>query len=210
MNQIIILSLFFILIFIFKNSRCLRRNLKRWKPVLRPENFHKVRSANDILSNYYYKAGRKEIGYKFENYCGYLFNKNGFSAQWVGAASEYNPFRLGNMGDGGVDLVVSSENIDAIVQCKAFNKHKDVNLSAVREFMHVMYMNNKKYGFYITTSVFTEAALAEVNQFYYKKGYVLYCIDKNLLTRIINGKGKFTEYHPKKWYGIYKRLKSYQ
>lgn len=111
------------------------------------------------------------------------------------------------MGDGGVDLVVNGEHINAIVQCKAFGKNHEVNLRCVREFMHVMHMNDRKYGFYITTATFTQTALAEINQFYYKKGYTLYCVDKSLLTRIINGTGSFTENHPKKWYTIYKKLK---
>ncbi len=210
MQTIILLGTIFTIILILKNTTIVKKRFRRWKPILKPEHFSKISSAHDLLSNYYYKGGIQEIGQKFEEYCCWLFEQKGFSAKLVSVNSENACFSLYNMGDGGVDLVVHTDNVDAIVQCKAFGKNKEVNLSLIREFMHVMHMNGKKYGFYITTATFTQPALAEVNQYYHKRGYALYCVDKSLLTRIINGTGSFTDYHPKKWYKIYKKLKDSQ
>jgi len=83
--------------------------------------------------------------------------------------------------DGGIDIKISDNNdvVFAAVQCKAWEKPIGVNL--IRELYGVMAADRIKTGIFLTTSEFTNDALA------FAKGKNLLLIDCDELIRLING-----------------------
>ena len=62
-------------------------------------------------------------------------------------------------GDQGIDIILESpENIRAVVQCKRYDAEQTISAREVREFFGAMIHANAKFGYFITTSSFSEQA----------------------------------------------------
>lgn len=87
---------------------------------------------------------------EFEQYVGILFQKQGYQVQHVGKT-----------GDLGIDLRMSKNGTEAIVQCKRYNADNKIDVTLVREFRGVMARENINLGFIVTTTQFTTNAEQE-------------------------------------------------
>ncbi len=61
-------------------------------------------------------------------------------------------------GDGGVDIIFKDKEDLIVVQCKKYNDNLNIGVQEIREFFGTMVHYNCKYGYFVTTSDFTEAA----------------------------------------------------
>ena len=84
---------------------------------------------------------------EFENFIQTLFKSFGFDCELTPLTS-----------DGGLDICFEDEKGQVIIQCKKYNSDNRVNVGEVREFFGVMNHYNVAYGYFITTSDFTDSA----------------------------------------------------
>lgn len=84
---------------------------------------------------------------EFEDFIQTLFQSFGFDCKLTPLTS-----------DGGLDIIFEDESGQVIVQCKKYNRDNRVNVGEVREFFGVMKHYNVAYGYFITTSDFTDSA----------------------------------------------------
>jgi hypothetical protein len=62
-------------------------------------------------------------------------------------------------GDRGIDIILESpENIRAVVQCKRYDAEQTISAREVREFFGAMIHADAKFGYFITTSSFSDQA----------------------------------------------------
>jgi len=61
-------------------------------------------------------------------------------------------------GDGGVDIIIREKEGISVVQCKRYNDNSNIGVQDVREFLGAMVHYNAMYGYFVTTSNFSEAA----------------------------------------------------
>ena len=92
---------------------------------------------------------------EFEEYVGLLFERSGYRVK-----------RTGGSGDRGVDLVMSRNGTQSVVQCKRYGD--DVGPGAVRELIGAMTNARIHRGFLVTTSGFTTGAKEEARQAPYR------------------------------------------
>jgi len=63
-------------------------------------------------------------------------------------------------GDGGIDIeLISPHGKKAIAQCKRYNSEQTIGVRDVRELLGAMVHSNSSYGFFVTTSTYTEQAI---------------------------------------------------
>ena len=86
-------------------------------------------------------------GYEFEEFCGALLRKNGFTNIIVTRSS----------GDYGADIIACKDDIKYAIQCKRYSS--PVGIEAVREVLGSKTMYNCHAGVVLTNSSFTPAAL---------------------------------------------------
>jgi HJR/Mrr/RecB family endonuclease len=115
---------------------------------------------------------RKIDWFQFEKLVELIYRHRGYSAMRLGGA---NP-------DGGVDLIVSRDGENFLVQCKQWRTWK-VKLKDMREFLGVLTDHKVSKGVYITLQGYTE----EARQFAAKHGIELF--DESDLIHMIEGSG---------------------
>lgn len=65
------------------------------------------------------------IGLEFERYCGYLYEKSGYTV-------EYNGILKGKS-DGGIDLIAYNKNKKIYIQCKYWSAHKQIRENTITQ-----------------------------------------------------------------------------
>lgn len=65
------------------------------------------------------------IGLEFERYCGYLYEKNGYTV-------EYNGILKGKS-DGGIDLIATNKNKKIYIQCKYWSMNKQIRENTITQ-----------------------------------------------------------------------------
>lgn len=71
-----------------------------------------------------YKS-KLDIGLEFERYCGYLYEKEGYTV-------EYNGILKGKI-DGGIDLIAYKENEKIYIQCKYWSRTKNIRENTITQ-----------------------------------------------------------------------------
>ncbi len=84
---------------------------------------------------------------EFERYVAEIFRAKGYRADVTGRTS-----------DGGIDLVLSGDAEQAIVQCKRYAPDRKVGVKSMREFSAVLDRHRAAHGYFVTTSSFTSEA----------------------------------------------------
>lgn len=92
---------------------------------------------------------------EFEEYVGILFERSGYRVKGTGGS-----------GDRGIDLVMSRNGTQSVVQCKRYGD--DVGPGVVRELIGAMTNARVHRGFLVTTSGFTAGAREEARQAPYR------------------------------------------
>lgn len=109
---------------------------------------------------------------EFNQLIEYLFQKMGYTTQIIDGIN-----------DKGIDiLVLQNKQIDFVVQCKAWNPHKNnqfINKKDIQSFKGAMSDQNYNKGIFLTTTYFTEPALKEENS-------KLKIIDRELLFKLLS------------------------
>ena len=114
-----------------------------------PEELARIQSAEKIIAQL-----RNTDWSRFEHFIGALYGKLGYSVTQRGGA---NP-------DGGIDLIIESENECSAVQCKQW-KTRDVGVKEIREFLGALTAARLKQGYFVTLTGYSPEAkqLAENN-----------------------------------------------
>lgn len=106
---------------------------------------------------------------KFEEFTLDVFSQFGFTGKLTPVT-----------GDDGIDIFLyDANNLKGVVQCKRYAENQNISVKEIREFLGSMIHVHAQFGYFITTTSFSEQA------WQFSQGKEIYLIDREMLKQIV-------------------------
>jgi len=137
---------------------------------------------------------------EFEHAVADLFRAQGFKAKLTPGS-----------GDGGIDILLEKEGKHYGVECKQYKKQ--LGPKYIRDFIGALQLRKLRAGFFVTTSSFSEEAVAAAKKSEYAikliDGEVLGRWQQHIRTKVSNGRTAHTAFIPFAWWLNLSRLEQW-